>query len=100
MRNKVLLMALVVASAASHVELQRREHPSSPSALNPLSAPAGPTGRLRTFDDPTPMSVIISIVSSLDLARSIRIRRWRMSAIRSCLRTATCAASHRHGRWD
>ncbi len=64
MRNKVLLMALVVASPLAMWSCSGGSIPSSPSALNPLSAPAGPTGRLRTFDDPTPMSVIISIVSS------------------------------------
>ena len=66
MRNRLLSMALVVASSVAMWNCSGGSIPSSPSALGPLSAPAGNTRRLRTFDEgtPTPMSVIISIVSS------------------------------------
>ena len=66
MRNKLLPMALVVASSMTIWSCSGGSLPASPSALGPLSAPTGSTGRLRAFDGeaPTPMAVIISIVSS------------------------------------
>ena len=66
MRNKLLSTVLVVASSLVIWNCSGASIPSSPSVLTPLRAPGGPTGRLRTLDDPapTPMSVVISIVSS------------------------------------
>jgi plastocyanin len=64
MRNRLVSMALLVACPAALWSCSNGSLPSSPSALNPLSAPAGTSSRLRTFDEPTPMAVIIDIVSS------------------------------------
>lgn len=68
MRNKIMSMAFVVACAAALWSCSNGSTPSSPSALNPLSAPVGTTSRLRAFDEPTALSVIISIVSSFGTA--------------------------------
>ena len=64
MRNNLLSMTFVAVAALATWSCSNGSIPSSPSALNPLTAPAGTTGRFRALDEPTPLSVIISIVSS------------------------------------
>ena len=74
MRTSVAFPAFVMACAMTMWSCSGGTIPSSPSVVNPLSAPGG--GRLRALDDPpaptpeppapapTPMSVIISIIGS------------------------------------
>ena len=67
MRTKIGLPVLAVICAVTMASCSGGNLPSSPSVLNPLTAPGAGSGRLRTLDDPatpTPMAVIISIVGS------------------------------------
>ena len=69
MRTKLLFTVLLTASALTMWGCSGGSLPSSPSLLNPPSAPGANGGRLRTFEGaPTPMSVIINIVGSFGAA--------------------------------
>ena len=74
MRTNILFSFAVIVCAVTMWSCGGGTLPSSPSMLNPLAAPGAGGGRLRTLDDPpapmpdpaapTPMAVIINIVSS------------------------------------
>jgi plastocyanin len=76
MRTNLVFSALAIVCALTMASCSGGNLPSSPSALNPLAAPGAGGGRLRALDDPpampdpsmpaapTPMAVIISIISS------------------------------------
>ena len=67
MRTNIGLPVLAVICALTMASCSGGSLPSSPSVLNPLTAPGAGGGRLRTLDDPTtptPMAVIINIVGS------------------------------------
>jgi len=63
MRTNLVFSAFVVC-ALTMWSCSGGNLPSSPSMLNPLTAPGAVGGRLRTMDDPPPMAVIISIVGA------------------------------------
>jgi len=66
MRTNLVFSAFAVVCALTMWSCSGGNLPSSPSVLNPLTAPGAVGGRLRTTDvpPPTPMAVIISIVGA------------------------------------
>jgi plastocyanin len=78
MRTNLFFSAFAIVCALTMWSCSGGNLPSSPSMLNPLTAPGAVGGRLRTRDDPppmpdpsmpdpnapTPMAVIINIISS------------------------------------
>jgi plastocyanin len=67
MRSNLVFTAFVMACALTMWSCSGGNLPSSPSVLNPLTAPGVGGGRLRTLDNPatpTPMGVLINIVGS------------------------------------
>jgi plastocyanin len=70
MRTGIVFPVFVIACALTMWSCSGGTMPSSPSQLNPLTAPGAGGGRFHALDDPapTPMSVIINIVGSFGAA--------------------------------
>jgi plastocyanin len=66
MRTNLFFSAFAIVCALTMWSCSGGNLPSSPSIVNPLTAPGAVGGRLRTRDDPppTPMAVIINIVGA------------------------------------